>query len=92
MNDAEAYAIHADPSNREPAAGSARRVRPRPVRYDAHVPVRFSREMVEQVRAVADADGVTVSTWIRQAVRRELQRRRAEADELAADPNHVASR
>ena len=63
VDDAEAYAFYAEPANREPTAGSARRVRPRPVRYDAHVPVRFSREMVEQVHPVADADGVTVSTW-----------------------------
>jgi predicted DNA binding CopG/RHH family protein len=41
------------------------------------VPVRFSAEAIEQVKRLAEAEGMTTSTWIRRAVeekvRRELQ-------------------
>jgi hypothetical protein len=41
-----------------------------------HVPVRFSPSLVLAVKALADFDGVTVSTWIRGLVTREIERRR----------------
>ena len=84
MEDADAYDFYAEPANREPAPGPVRRVRrQRPVKYDTHVPVRFTRDVIGQVKTFADEDGVTVSTWIRQAVCRELRRRTAESDRLA---------
>jgi len=42
-----------------------------------HVPVRFSESMIARVKAVAAQDGVTVSTWIRNLVQKELERRSA---------------
>ena len=83
VDDTDAYDFYAEPANREPGPGPARRVRrQRPVKYDTHVPVRFTRDVIDQVKTFADEDGVTVSTWIRQAVRRELRRRTAEPDRL----------
>ena len=83
MDDTDAYDFYAEPANREPGPGPARRVRrQRPVKYDTHVPVRFTSDVIDQVKTFADEDGVTVSTWIRQAVRRELRRRTAEPDRL----------
>jgi hypothetical protein len=71
MSDAAAFEFYDDPANREPAAGPARRRQARPLTQ--HVPVRFSAETIEQVRRVADADGMTISAWIRRAVDRELR-------------------
>ncbi len=41
----------------------------------SHIPVRFSPALAAAVRALADQDGITVSTWIRTVVAREVQRR-----------------
>jgi predicted DNA-binding protein len=35
--------------------------------------VRFPAETIEQVKRLADADGMTVSAWIRRAVERALR-------------------
>lgn len=74
MTDASEYEFYDDPANREaaPVVG-VKRSRPG---LSTHVPVRFSPEMVVAVRALADEDGVSVSTWIRNVVSREIQRRR----------------
>jgi hypothetical protein len=40
-----------------------------------HVPIRFPEDTIRRVRALAYHDGVTVSTWIRQVVGREIERR-----------------
>jgi hypothetical protein len=37
------------------------------------VPVRFPAETIDHVRRVAEADGMTVSAWIRRAVERTLR-------------------
>ena len=48
MEDADAYDFYAEPANREPSPGPARRVRrQQPVKYDTHVPVRFTREVID---------------------------------------------
>jgi predicted DNA-binding protein len=36
--------------------------------------VRFPAERIEQVKRLADADGMTVSAWIRRAVERAVRR------------------
>ena len=73
MSDAEAFEYYEDPANREPAPGPPRR---RPVRpLTQHVPVRFPAETIEQVKRLADADGMTVSAWIRRAVERAVRSR-----------------
>lgn len=71
MSDAEAFEHYEDPAKREPAPGPPRR---RPERQlTQHVPVRFPAETIEQVKRLADADGMTVSAWIRRAVERALR-------------------
>jgi len=37
--------------------------------------VRFPAETIEQVKRLADADGMTVSAWIRRAVERAVSQR-----------------
>lgn len=64
--DAEAFEHYDNPARREPAPGRPRR---RPDRaLTEHVPVRFPAATIEAVRQLADADGMTVSAWIRRAV------------------------
>jgi hypothetical protein len=73
MNDAEGFEYYDNPANREPAPGPPRRRPERPLTQ--HVPVRLPRETVRRAKRLADADGVTVSTWVRRAVDEALQRR-----------------
>src|SRR5262245_12576680 len=75
--DDDAAARHyEDPENLAPA-GPGRRVRASGSRtLGAHVPVRFSAELIAAVKRLADMDGMTVSTWIRTTVGREVERRR----------------
>jgi hypothetical protein len=71
--DAEAFEFYDDPARREPAPGRPRR---RPDRaLTQHVPVRFSAATIDDVRRLADADGITVSAWIRRAVDDAVLRR-----------------
>ena len=71
MSDAEAFEHYEDPAKRQPAPGPPRR---RPHRQlTQHVPVRFPAETIDQVKGLADADGMTVSAWIRRAVERALR-------------------
>lgn len=46
-------------------------------RLSSHVPVRFEARSIEAVRRFADEDGMTVSSWIRAIVEREVQWRLA---------------
>lgn len=71
MSDAEAFEHYDDPAKREPAPGAPRGRSERPLTQ--HVPVRFPAETIEQVRRLAEADGMTVSAWIRRAVERTLR-------------------
>ena len=58
----------------QPMKAGARVVVPK-VPMTGHVPVRFPQATIDCVKRLADEDGMTVSSWIRQVVRRELQRR-----------------
>lgn len=71
MTDAEAAAFYAKPENQAPAPGAVGRRRTTPA-LTTHVPVRFPPETIERVRVLAEADGRTVSSWIRRAVDRAL--------------------
>jgi hypothetical protein len=73
MDDNEADQYYSDPENLRPL-GPARR-RSGGVPLTSHVPVRFSPALVAAVKALADRDGTTVSTWIRNVVTQEVQRR-----------------
>lgn len=83
MSDEEAYAYYADPDNREPA-GPGRRRSTRPM--SSHVPVRFAPEVIAEVKRVAREDKKTVSSWIRDTVERELERRRPRYPTTQAPP------
>jgi len=73
VTDAEAFEYYEDPAKREPVPGAPRRRPQRPLTQ--HVPVRFPAETIEQVKRLADADGMTVSAWIRRAVERAVRER-----------------
>ena len=71
MTPDEEYEFYARPENQEPA-GAPRRRR---ARLGAPVPVRFPEDLLEQVRARAEAADRSISSWIRRAVEHELQRK-----------------
>lgn len=73
MTDEEAFEFYNDPANREPDP-NGRIVRRKPL--GDSIPVRFPTDLLEHVRAVAAADGLTVSEWVRQAVADSLAQRR----------------
>ncbi len=75
--DCAAYLHYSDPADRQSAEGAKpRRRRDQPRLLDRHVPIRFKAEVIEQAKAVAEAEGLTVSSWIRRLVERELGPRR----------------
>ena len=80
--DTEAFEHYEDPSRQEPAAGAPRR---RPDRaLTEHVPVRFPAATIEVVRQLAEADGMTVSAWIRRAVESATRSRTGPAADESA--------
>jgi hypothetical protein len=40
-----------------------------------HVPIRFRPQTIEKAKVIAERDGMTVSSWIRGVVEREVERR-----------------
>jgi predicted HicB family RNase H-like nuclease len=64
----EEYELYKDPAYQEPQ-GPARRRRSR---LTEMVPVRFSPEVLEHARRLADADDRSLSSWIRRLVEREI--------------------
>jgi hypothetical protein len=74
VNDEEAAEFYSNPENLQPVGPPRRRSGGRAL--SSHVPVRFSPSLVQAVKAIADLEGVSVSTWIRSLVIREVERRR----------------
>jgi hypothetical protein len=72
MGDRQEYEFYKNPVNQVPA-GPGRQRQGR--RLSATVPVRFPQDIIDAVKRLADRDGLTVSSWIRQVVTREVQRR-----------------
>ena len=68
MTPEQEYEFYAQPENQQPQ-GPARR---RTSRLSTVVPVRFTPELLEQVRKQADLDDRSLSAWIRRAVQHEL--------------------
>lgn len=64
------YEQYADPENQVPVGPPIRRRRP----LSEPVPVRFPEELLAKVRDRAEADDRSLSSWIRRAVERELER------------------
>ncbi len=73
MSDESSYNYYADPDNRAPE-GVGRRRASRPM--SSHVPVRFRPDVIAEVKEVSRQDRKTISSWIRDLVERELERRR----------------
>ena len=69
MTPEDEHAFYSNPENLTPQ-GPARR---RKQRLTELVPVRFPPDVLQQVRAAAEADDRSVSSWIRQAVNHKLQ-------------------
>lgn len=64
--------FYADPGHLVPAGPAQRRQRPV---MSGMVPVRFPQDMIAAVKRFAGQDGMTVSTWIRRLVAKEIERR-----------------
>lgn len=68
MTPDQEYEFYARPENQEPQGPAVRRR----ARLSDPVPVRLPPELLERVRAAADADARSISAWIRRAVEHEL--------------------
>lgn len=66
MTTDEEHEFYSRPENQQPQ-GPARR------RLSATVPVRFTADLLEQIRVAAAAEDRSVSSWIRRAVEHELR-------------------
>lgn len=72
MSDEEAFEHYKNPDNRKPGAGSYEI----PKRaLSRHIPIRFRPQTIAKVKAIAERDGMTVSSWIRAVIEREVERR-----------------
>ena len=74
MTDEEAWEYYSKPQHQDMGEGPVVRP-PRPTRMKDAVPIRFHDATIEAVKEFADADGVTVSEWIRRLVTREIDAR-----------------
>ncbi|MGO1865913.1 MAG: YlcI/YnfO family protein [Corynebacterium variabile] len=70
MTPEQEYDHYSRPENQVPAGPPVRRTS----RYGAPVPVRFPEELLARVKEEAAKDDRSVSSWIRRAVERELDR------------------
>ena len=72
MDDAKALDYYKDPENQIPAGPAYRR---KAERLSSTMPVRFPQEVIAAVKRLAELDGMTVSSWIRHVVAKEIKRR-----------------
>ncbi len=72
MDENQEHEFYRNPANQVPAGPAYRR---QGRRLSATVPVRFPQSLIDAVKRLADRDGVTVSSWIRKLVTREVMRR-----------------
>ena len=78
-DDEAAARRYADPENLTPAGPALPTTRGPRRNLGKHVPVRFTADLIAAVKRLADVDGMTVSTWIRTVVSREVDRRQPPA-------------
>lgn len=78
--DERAVDFYADPANQAPTGSARRRTSPRRP-LTGHMPVRFDDATIAAVKERADANGMTVSAWIRRLVDQELAPCRHPSDE-----------
>jgi hypothetical protein len=70
--DEEAYEFYKNPDNLT-TTGRVYEV-PKGV-LSRHVPIRFRPQTIAKAKAIAQRDGMTVSSWIRGVIEREVERR-----------------
>jgi hypothetical protein len=87
MDREEEQEYYAKPENRQ-AHGPARR---RKTQLSEIVPVRLSPSALDQVKSAADSTDQSISSWIRRAIERELDRSGAEGNVAAAPTGPPAS-
>ncbi len=73
-DDDTAAEFYDDPENRKPAGPSRERAG-QARRFTSHVPIRFRPQTIAKAKTIAERDGMTVSSWIRGVVEREVERR-----------------
>jgi hypothetical protein len=73
-DDAAAAEFYSRPENRKPA-GAPRERTGQARRLTSHVPIRFLPQTIAKAKVIAQRDGMTVSSWIRKVVEREVERR-----------------
>lgn len=81
MTEAQAHDFYKDPDHLAVSGPGQRRERPMKT---GMIPVRFAPDMIAAVKRFASQDGVTVSTWIRRLVSKELQRRQPSVTDAAS--------
>jgi len=88
MSDEQAHEFYKDPEHLAISGPGQRRERPMKT---AMIPVRFTQDMIAAVKGFASQDGVTVSTWIRGVIAKEIQRRQPSvtASTAAAEAMHL---
>jgi hypothetical protein len=86
MSDEQAHEFYKNPENLAITGPGQRRERPMKT---GTIPVRFSPDMIAVVKHFAGQDGITVSTWIRSLVAREILRRQPPATTSAAGAESV---
>jgi hypothetical protein len=72
MSDEGAFEHYKDAANRTPASGTYRVPKSA---LSRHVPIRFRPLTIAKAKVIAERDGMTVSSWIRSVVEREVERR-----------------
>lgn len=87
MNEADAHEFYKDPQHLTPAGPGQRREAPMKT---GTIPIRFTPEMIAAVKYFARLDAVTVSTWIRNLVDRELHRRQPSATAAGTFPTDMS--
>jgi hypothetical protein len=77
-SDDEAAAFYENPAAREPVGPGRKRAADGAVRpLTRHVPIRFDADLAAAIQRVAEDDGMTTSSWVRQLVAREVRRRQS---------------
>lgn len=88
-NETDAYTYYDDP---EKIGLAGPGVEPtRPARLSSHLPIRFQPEVLAAARRLAAEDGVSISTWIRSLVEREVLRRNHSWTMAGEPPLHYES-
>jgi hypothetical protein len=82
MDNADLAEFYSRPENQTVVGPGERR---KPSGLSAHVPIRFSAALIGKVRELAGQDGLTVSSWIRNVIEREVQRRAPNSTSVSAD-------